>query len=109
MWHRILVPVESCNKVIQVSHATSEMGLANTEILLAQLLALRDSWKAIWNEAKLIASSLQMEIKTFQHRNTAARERTRFQDEDTSDGNVNEMNEADEFPEEAHFRKHIIS
>ena len=32
--------------------------VANVESLLAQLVAFRDSWKAIWNEAKLVAPSL---------------------------------------------------
>ena len=38
------------------------MEVASIESLLAQLVALRDSWKAIWNEAKLVASSLQIEV-----------------------------------------------
>ena len=58
VWHRILVPIDFCNKVIQASDATLHMELANLESLLAQLVALRDSWKAIRNEAKLVASSL---------------------------------------------------
>ena len=71
-------------------------------------MALRDSWKIIWNEAKLVASSQQIEVKLSRHRSTTARERTRFHDEDTPDENVNERNEAIEPPEESHFRKHIF-
>ena len=67
------------------------------------IVALRDSWKIIWNEAKLVASSLQIEVKLLRYRSTTARERTRFHDE-----NVNERNEADEPPEESNFRKHIF-
>ena len=48
------------------------------ESLLAQLVALRDSLKAIWNEAELIASSLQMEVKLLRHHSTTARRRTKF-------------------------------
>ena len=70
MWHRILVPIGFCNKVIQASDATLDMEVTNIESLLAQLVALRDSWKAIWNEAKLVASSLQIEVKNFRHRST---------------------------------------
>ena len=108
VWHRILVPIDFCTKVIQASDATLDMEVANIESLLAQLVALRDSWKAIWNEAKLVASSLQIEVKIFRHCSTTARKRTRFHDEDTPDENLNEMNEADESFEEAHFRKHIF-
>ena len=41
-------------------------------------------------------------------RSTTARKRTRFNDEDTSDENVNKLYEADESPEEAHSRRHIF-
>ena len=84
------------------------MKVANIESVLAQLMALRDSWKAIWNDAKLVASSLQIELKLFRDRSTTARKRIRFYDEDTPDENVNEMNKADKSPEEGHFRKHIL-
>ena len=60
--HRILLPFNFCNKVIQASNASLDMKVANTESLLTQLVALRDSWKAIWNEAKLVESSLQIEV-----------------------------------------------
>ena len=96
VWYRILIPIVFCNKVIQGSDATLDMKVANIKSLLAQLVALWDSWKATWNEAKLVASNLQIEVKLFRDRNTTARKRTRFQYEDTLDENVNEMNEADE-------------
>ena len=71
-------------------------------------MALLDSCKAIWNEAKLVASSLQIEVKLFKDRNSTAKKRTRFQYEETSDKNVNKMNEADKSTEKAYFRKHIV-
>ena len=108
VWHKILVPIDFCNKVIQASDTTLDMEVENIESLLAQLVALRDSWKAMWNEAKLVAFSLQIEVKLFKGRSTTTRKRTIFHDEHTPDENVNEMNEADESPEEAHFRKHIF-
>ena len=76
--------------------------------MLEQLVALRDIWKAIWNEAKVVASSVQVRVKLFRDRNTTARKSIRFLYESTSDENVNKMNERDESTEEAHFRKHII-
>jgi len=39
-----------------------DMEVANVESLLTQLVALRDNWKAMWNEAELVASSLQSEV-----------------------------------------------
>ena len=85
------------------------MEIAKIESLLAQLVALRDSWKAIRNEAKLVASSLQVvEIKLFRNRNSTVRKRTRFQYEETPDESVNEINQADESTENALFRKHIF-
>ena len=80
VWHRILVPVDFCNKFIQASDAAAlGMEVANTKRLLAQLVALRESWEAIWNEAKLVAFSQQIEVKLFRDRNSTAKKRTRFQ------------------------------
>ena len=45
VWHRILITIDYCNNVIQASDATLDMEVANIESLLAQLVALRDSWK----------------------------------------------------------------
>ena len=80
VWYRILVPIDFCNKVILASDATSGLEVANIESLLVQLVALRDSWKAIWNEAKLVASRLQIEVKYLRYRSTTARKITRFYD-----------------------------
>ena len=82
------------------------MEAANIESLLALLVALRDSWKAEWNDAKLVACSLQIEVKLNMDRIITARKR--FHDENTSDENANEINEAYQSPEEAHIRKHIF-
>ena len=93
VWHRLLVLIHFCNKVIHASDATSDVEVSNIESLLAQLVALRDSWKAIWNDAKLVASSLQIIVEIFRRHVTTARKRTRFHDDDAPDENVNEMNE----------------
>ena len=66
-------------------------------------MALRDSWKAIWNETKLVASTLQLEVKLSGDRNSNVSKRTRFQYDDTLNDNVNEVNEADKYTKEAHF------
>ena len=62
VWYRIPVPIDFCSNDIQVSDATLDMEDANVESLLAQLVARRDSWKAVWNEAKQVASSLQVDV-----------------------------------------------
>ena len=105
--HIILVPIDFCNKVIQASDATLDIEVTNLESLLDQLMSLRESWKAMWNEAKLVASSLKIEVKLFKGRSNTTRKRTRFHDDPVQYENVNEMLESDESPEEAHFRKHI--
>ena len=63
-------------------------------------------WKAVWNEAKLVASSVQIQVK-FTDRDATAKKRTRFHCDVTPDENVNEMNEAGESPEEANFQKYV--
>ena len=63
--------------------------------------------KAIWNEAKLVTSSLQIEVILLRDSSTNARVKG-VHDEDTPDEIFNEMNEADKPDEEAHFRKHIF-
>ena len=108
VWHRILVPIDICNKIIQGNGATVDMEVANLESLLQELLTLRDSWEAVWNEAKLVASSLQITVKMFRERNTSARKRTRFQNESTNEESVHQINETDESIEEAYFRKDIF-
>ena len=76
VWHSMLVPIDLCNKVIQARDASSDMEVANIESWLAQLVAHGDSYKAILNEAKLVASSQQIEVKFFRHRSTTSIKRT---------------------------------
>ena len=75
VWHRILVPIDFCNKVIQASEATSDEEVANIESLIAQLMALRYSWEARWNESKLVAPSLQLEVKKIGYRCTTGKKK----------------------------------
>ena len=98
VWYKILVHIDVYDKVIQAGHATLYMEVANIERLFEQLVALRDSWKAVWNEAKLVASSLQREVKLVRDQSTTARERTRYHDKDAPDENMNEMMEASPLP-----------
>ena len=84
------------------------MEVAKMQSLLAQLLAIMVCWRALWSEAKLVASSLHIEEELLRQRSTTARKRTIFNDEDTPDENVNKINEADVSTEEAHVRKNIF-
>ena len=64
-------------------------------------MALRGSWKAALNEAKLVAASLQIDARSFRHRRTT--DRKRFHNEHAPDENENEMIEAVESPMEANL------
>lgn len=99
---------QSCGKVIQAIDATLDMEVGNIESFLAQLVPLWDSWEVMWDETKLVAFSLQIEVKLSRKCSTTVRKRTRFHDEDTADGYVDERNEADESSEDAYIRKHIF-
>ena len=71
VWYRILVPIDVYNNVFQASDATLDMEAANIESSLTQqLVALQDSLKAVWNEAKLVASSLQIQVTLLRDRIT---------------------------------------
>ena len=87
LWHRILVSIDFCKKIIQASDATLDMEVLIIESLLAQLVPLRDIWTAIWNKAKLVASSLHIKEKLFKDRNLTVRKRTRFQYQNTLNKN----------------------
>ena len=66
------------------------MGVENIESLHSQVVALRDNWQAMWNEAKTVSSSLQIEVKLC---STATRKRFKIHnkaDEQTSDENLGE-------------------
>ena len=49
-----------------------------------------------------------IDVAIFMHRSATARKRTRFNDEDTLDENIDEENKADESCENGHFRKHML-
>ena len=82
------------------------MEVAKIKSFLAQLVALRDGCKAIWNEAKLVASSLQIKVKLFRDRdrNCISRKRRRSsQYENAPHKNVNKMNRDYSTSESAYF------
>ena len=87
VWHRILVSIDFCNKVIQASDATLNIKVVIIKSLLVQLVPFRDIWTAIWNKAKLVGSSQRIKVKLFKDRNLTVRKRTRFQYENTLDKN----------------------
>ena len=62
VWHGVLIYFYFCNKLIQASDTTLDMEVVNIESLPPQLVALQDSWKTMWNGAKIIASSMHIEI-----------------------------------------------
>ena len=68
-----MVPLDVYNQVIEARDLYFDMDVANMESLLAQLVALRDSWKAMWNEVKPVASRMQIEVIWCKGRGTTTR------------------------------------
>lgn len=109
VWYKILAAIDICNKVIQARDATLDVEVSNIETLLEDLVKLRSNWKGIWNEAKEVALNLKMEIKFCHGRGHVARKRTRMHDDtSTPEANMVEMNDTDDSPEEAYFRKTVF-
>ena len=109
IWYKVLSAIDICNKVIQARDATLDVEVSNIEALLENLMKLRSNWKAIWNEAKEVALNLEIEIKYVSGRGHASRKRKMMHDESsTPEANLEEMNDADDSPEEAYFRKTVF-
>jgi hypothetical protein len=49
--------------VIQARNTTLDVEVSNIEALLEDLMKLRSNWKCIWNEAKEVATNIELEIK----------------------------------------------
>ena len=83
--------------------------MSNIETLLEDLMKLRSNWKGIWNEAKEVALNLKLEIKFCHGRRHVDRNRKRMHDDtSTTEANMAEMNDTDDSPEEAYFRKTVF-
>jgi hypothetical protein len=50
-------------QVIQARNTTLDVEVSNIEALLEDLMKLRSNWKCIWNEAKEVATNIELEIK----------------------------------------------
>ncbi|XP_053167420.1 52 kDa repressor of the inhibitor of the protein kinase-like [Hemicordylus capensis] len=108
VWYKILAGIDICNKVIQARDAILDVEVANIETLLTDLTKLRNNWKCMWNEAKLVVSNLKIEIKLSRRCGGVRRKRARPHDDSTPDANLEEMNDTDDTPEEAYFRKCVL-
>ena len=109
VWYKILATMDICNKVIQARDVTLDVEVSDVESLLENLMKLRSNWKGTWNVAKEIALSLKMEIKFCHGRRHVDRKRQRMHDDtSTTDANMAEMNDTDDYPEEAYFRKTVF-
>ena len=72
-------------------------------------MKLRSNWKGIWNEAKEVAINLKMEIKNFHGRRYVHRKRQIMHDgTGTTEANIAEVNDTDDSPEKAYFRKKLL-
>ena len=108
VWYKVLAPIDFCNKVIQARDATLDVEVSNVSRLLNQISEIRSQWKALWNEAKLVTSNLEIEIKFSRGRSVANWKRSRFHDHTGPVSELTEMTEGDETPEEAHFRQSVF-
>ena len=109
-WYKILVPIDLCNKVIQARDATLDIEVQNIEELLQgliELTQLRNNWKPIWHEVKLVASNLGIEVTLSRGRGGKRRKMTQLQDE-LYDADTDLSNMEVESPEEAYFRKSVF-
>ena len=80
--------------------------MSNNATLLEDLMTRRSNWKGIWNIAKDIALNLKMEIKFCHGCRHADRKRQRMHDDtSTTEANMAEMNDTDDYPEEAYLEK----
>lgn len=109
VWHKVLAAIYICNKVIQARDATFDVEVSNIETLLEDLMKFRlSNWKNIQNEAKEVASNLELEIKLCHGRGCVGRKRTRKHDDtSTPDANLAEMTVTDDSPDEAYVRKTV--
>ena len=108
VWYKVLVPIDFCNKVIQARDANLNVEVSNISSLLNQISEIRSQWKALWNEAKLVASNLEIEIKLSRGRSAANRKRSRFHDDTGPVSKLTERTEGYEIPEETHFRQSVF-
>ena len=95
--------------LIQVGDVTLDVEESNIETLLEDLMKLWSNWISIWNEAKEVASNLEMEIKLSHGCRGMGWKRKRMH-HDTSTPHVNlvEMTDTDDLPEKAYFRKTVL-
>ena len=78
------------------------------ETILEDLMKLRSNWNGNWNEAKEVALNLMMEIKS--SHGSSHVDRTRkwmHSDTSTTEANMAEVNDTDDFPEEANVAKKL--
>ena len=109
VWYKILTAIDICNKVIQARDTTLDVDVSNIEVLIEDLVKLRSNWKAIWNEDKEVSLNLKMEIKYVRERVHVTGKRKGMRDESSAhEADMEEMNDIDNSPEEAYFRKTVF-
>ena len=109
VWYKVLAAIDICNKVIQARGATVDVEVSNIETLLEDLMKLWSNWKSTWNEAKEVASNIEMEIKLSHGCGDKGQKRTRMHgDTSTPDANLAEMTDTYDSPEETYFRKTVF-
>ena len=83
--------------------------MSNIDTLLEDSMKLRSSLKRIWNEAREVALDLKMKIK-FRHgrRHIDRKRQTMYDDTSTTETNMAEMNDTDDYLEKAYHIKTVF-
>ena len=65
MWYKILAAIQNVNLIIiQARDSTIDVEVENLKDLTSHLVSLRERWDQVYNEAVLVAQSLNVKVKT---------------------------------------------
>lgn len=108
VWLKILVAIDIRSKVLQARNTTLDVEVANIQCLIEELKQLRDQWKNILTETKLVAEAMAADLPSdtdFKERRI--KKRKTFHDEIRDDRSVPVLDE-DKTLEERHFRVNVF-
>ena len=60
MWYKILAAIQNVNLIIQARDSTIDVEVENLKDLTSHLVSLRERWDQVYNEAVLVAQSLNV-------------------------------------------------
>lgn len=96
LWYKVFIPIDFCNKLIQARDAILNVEVSNIKGSTAELTNLRNNWKSMWEEAKLVASNLDIEAKLYSRIGTKCKRMFYDDSNVTTDADLSQLNQADE-------------